>query len=220
MVGFCSCASRSTLLQLGRDYWLVRLRHIKWDRRLSANSMWSQMIVKYATNSPLGNLTLGAKSKNRTSEDEFIHNEDAICLSNIKQAHGRFNTLAGNLSRRVLLILNLSDHRSIATCSIPDRQTLKTSWLSSSNVSRLPYSDFTHLSRSDEVLKLKISRKMGTLKLFQEWYEHLGPKVAIQKSQSFKDGNEDCAWLDDPQMLKITMSNTSSRNNAQSKEVI
>ncbi|GKA24159.1 hypothetical protein Tco_0710192 [Tanacetum coccineum] len=43
------------------------------------------------------------------------------------------------------------------------------------------YSDTEHLSRSDEVLKLKNFKKDATLKLFkstnQERYEHVGPEV-------------------------------------------
>ncbi|GJZ38937.1 hypothetical protein Tco_0585500 [Tanacetum coccineum] len=44
------------------------------------------------------------------------------------------------------------------------------------------YSDTVHLSRSDEVLKLKNFKKDATLKLSkstnQERYEHVGPEVA------------------------------------------
>ncbi|GKB06526.1 hypothetical protein Tco_0834759 [Tanacetum coccineum] len=45
-----------------------------------------------------------------------------------------------------------------------------------------------HLSRSDEVLKLKNFKKDATLKLSkstnQEWYEHVGPEVT--RSQVYK----------------------------------
>ncbi|GJT10511.1 hypothetical protein Tco_0857553 [Tanacetum coccineum] len=45
---------------------------------------------------------------------DFIHYKDGNPASaNIKQAHGRFNTTAGNLVKKILLKLNLSDHMSI-----------------------------------------------------------------------------------------------------------
>ncbi|GJW70631.1 hypothetical protein Tco_0127548 [Tanacetum coccineum] len=62
------------------------------------------------------------------------------------------------------------------------------------------------------VVKLKNSKKDVTLKLFkstnQERYEHVGPEVtSYTRWQDSLRWRRDCAC-----MLKITMSNTSSRN--------
>ncbi|GKD11753.1 hypothetical protein Tco_1196160, partial [Tanacetum coccineum] len=71
----------------------------------------------------------------------------------------RFNTTAGNPVKKILLNLNLSDHRSILTDS-------KTS------ATLIP----------DEVLKLKNFKKDATLKLSKspnlKRYEHVSPEVA------------------------------------------
>ncbi|GJZ76737.1 hypothetical protein Tco_0641409 [Tanacetum coccineum] len=90
-----------------------------------------------------------------------------------------FNTTAGNPVKKILLKLNLSDHRK--------------------------------LKEGGEVLKLKNFKKDATLKLSkssnQEWYEHVGPELATPQ-----DGVKRLCLVDDLKMLKITMSNTSSRN--------
>ncbi|GJW51014.1 hypothetical protein Tco_0092365 [Tanacetum coccineum] len=104
----------------------------------------------------------------------------------------RFNTIAGNPVKKILLKLNLSDHRILK-----DRGEER-------------------LSRSDEVLKLKNFKKDGTLKLFkstnQERYEHVGLEVtSSQDGKVYKMAKRLCL-VDDLKMLKITMSNTSSRN--------
>ncbi|GJR45707.1 hypothetical protein Tco_1313810 [Tanacetum coccineum] len=62
----------------------------------------------------------------------------------------RFNTTAGNPVKKILLKLNLSDHR-----------------LFKDGGGDFRYSDTTHLSRSVEVLKLKNFKKDATLKLFK-----------------------------------------------------
>ncbi|GJW46442.1 hypothetical protein Tco_0078088 [Tanacetum coccineum] len=77
----------------------------------------------------------------------------------------RFNTTAGNPVKKILLKLNLSDHR-----------------LFKDGGGDFRYSDTARLSRSVEVLKLKNFKKDATLKPSkssnQEWYEHVGPEVA------------------------------------------
>ncbi|GJV66415.1 hypothetical protein Tco_1477243 [Tanacetum coccineum] len=82
----------------------------------------------------------------------------------------RFNTTAGNPVKKILLKLNLSDHRILK-----DGGGVK-------EVQRsFRHSDTERLSRSDEVLKLKNFKKDATLKLSkstnQERYEHVGPEV-------------------------------------------
>ncbi|GJT57154.1 hypothetical protein Tco_0992208 [Tanacetum coccineum] len=62
------------------------------------------------------------------------------------------------------------------------------------------HSDTEHLSRSDEVLKLKNFKKDATLKLFkstnQERYEHVGPEVtSLQDGKVYKMAKRDYAWL-------------------------
>ncbi|GJV32690.1 hypothetical protein Tco_1393090 [Tanacetum coccineum] len=85
----------------------------------------------------------------------------------------RFNTTAGNPVKKILLKLNLSDHR-----------------LFKDGDGDFRYSDTTHLSRSVEVLKLKNFKKDATLKLFKN-----GMSMSVQKSQVHKmaklqDGEE------------------------------
>ncbi|GJW76494.1 hypothetical protein Tco_0138176 [Tanacetum coccineum] len=85
----------------------------------------------------------------------------------------RFDTLAGNHVKEILLKLNLPDHRILkdggdGTC--------------------------------DEVLKLKNLKKDALLKLFkltyQERYEHVGPKVtSSQDGKVYKMAKRDYAWL-------------------------
>ncbi|GJV07255.1 hypothetical protein Tco_1344911 [Tanacetum coccineum] len=95
--------------------------------------------------------------------------------------------VAGNPVKKILLKLNLSDHKSILTDLkvSPTNPGIKVKEVQRS----FRHSDTERLSRSDEVLKLKNFKKDATLKLSkstnQERYEH---------------------------SLKITMSNTSSRN--------
>ncbi|GJZ63786.1 hypothetical protein Tco_0620207 [Tanacetum coccineum] len=71
----------------------------------------------------------------------------------------RFNTTAGNPVKKILLQLNLSDHRSIPTDS--KRWSIKVKEVQRS----FRHSDTERLSRSDEVLKLKNFKKDATLKL-------------------------------------------------------
>ncbi|GJU70737.1 hypothetical protein Tco_1262142 [Tanacetum coccineum] len=82
----------------------------------------------------------------------------------------RFNTTAGNPVKKILLKLNLSNHRLFK-----DGGGVKEFQRS------FRHSDTERLSRSDEVLKLKKFKKDATLKLFkstnQERYEHVGPEV-------------------------------------------
>ncbi|GJR95198.1 putative reverse transcriptase domain-containing protein [Tanacetum coccineum] len=82
----------------------------------------------------------------------------------------RFNTTAGNPVKKILLKLNLSDHRILK-----DGGEVKEFQRS------FRHSDTEPLSRSDEVLKLKNFKKYATLKLFkstnQGRYEHVGPEV-------------------------------------------
>ncbi|GKA25782.1 hypothetical protein Tco_0711891 [Tanacetum coccineum] len=100
----------------------------------------------------------------------------------------RFNTTAGNPVKKILLKLNLSDHRLFK-----DGGGVKEFQRSFS------HSDTQRLSRSDEVLKLKNFKKDATLKLFkstnQERYEHVGPEVASSQDGKVSRWRRDCAWL-------------------------
>ncbi|GJX81557.1 hypothetical protein Tco_0331038 [Tanacetum coccineum] len=97
----------------------------------------------------------------------------------------RFNTTAGNPVKKILLKLNLSDHRLIK-----DGGGVKRSFR---------HSDTERLSRSDEVLKLKNFKKDATLRLSkstnQERYEHVGPEVASSQDGKVSRWRRDCAWL-------------------------
>ncbi|GKD86015.1 hypothetical protein Tco_1357169 [Tanacetum coccineum] len=91
----------------------------------------------------------------------------------------RFNTTAGNPVKKILLKLNLSDHRLFK-----DGGGVKEFQRS------FRHSDTERLSRSDEVLKLKNFKKDATLKLFKN-----GMSMSVQKSQVHKmaksqDGKE------------------------------
>ncbi|GJQ95069.1 zf-CCHC domain-containing protein [Tanacetum coccineum] len=106
----------------------------------------------------------------------------------------RFNTTAGNPVKKILLKLNLSDHRSILTDS--KRQNVKAKEFQRS----FRHSDTERLSRSDEVLKLKNFKKDATLKLFkstnQEMYEHVSPEVTRSHGgKIYKMAKQDYAWL-------------------------
>ncbi|GKB78017.1 hypothetical protein Tco_0944912 [Tanacetum coccineum] len=95
----------------------------------------------------------------------------------------RFNTTAGNPVKKILLKLNLSDHRILKYGGEDFR-----------------YSDTERLSQSDEVLKLKNFKKDATLKLFkstnQERYEHVSPEVtSSQDGKVYKMAKRDYAWL-------------------------
>ncbi|GJY23375.1 reverse transcriptase domain-containing protein [Tanacetum coccineum] len=93
-----------------------------------------------------------------------------------------FNTSAGNPVKKILLKLNLSDHR-----------------LFKDGDGDFRYSDTARLSRSVEVLKLKNFKKDATLKLSkssnQEWYEHVGPEVASSQDGKVSRWQRDYAWL-------------------------
>ncbi|GKA57783.1 hypothetical protein Tco_0756971 [Tanacetum coccineum] len=96
----------------------------------------------------------------------------------------RFNTLARNPVKEILLKLNLLDH------------SIKVNEFQRS----FRHSDTERRSRSDEVLKLKNFKKDSTLKLFksknQERYEHVGPKVtSSQDGKVNKMEKRDYAWL-------------------------
>ncbi|GJT49921.1 retrovirus-related pol polyprotein from transposon TNT 1-94 [Tanacetum coccineum] len=100
-----------------------------------------------------------------------------------------FNTTAGNPVKKILLKLNLSDHRLFK-----DGGGVKEFQRS------FRHSDTERLSRSDEVLKLKNFKKDATLKLFkstnQVRYEHVGPTItSSQDGKVNKMAKRDYAWL-------------------------
>ncbi|GJW02359.1 hypothetical protein Tco_1561215 [Tanacetum coccineum] len=77
----------------------------------------------------------------------------------------RFNTSAGNPVKKILLKLNLSDHRlckMVVEC------------------------------RS---VKVKEFQERCNIKAFQEWYEHVGPEVASPQDGKVTRWRRDCAWL-------------------------
>ncbi|GJX14766.1 hypothetical protein Tco_0206524 [Tanacetum coccineum] len=90
---------------------------------------------------------------------------------------------AGNPVKKILLKLNLSDHRILKDGGEDFR-----------------YSDTVRLSRSDEVLKLKNFKKDATLKLSkstnQERYrKHVGPEVTSPQDGKITRWRRDYAWL-------------------------
>ncbi|GKD88881.1 hypothetical protein Tco_1364388, partial [Tanacetum coccineum] len=117
----------------------------------------------------------------------------------------RFNTTAGNPVKKILLKLNLSDHR---TCK--DGDGVKEFQRS------FRHSDTERLSQSDEVLKLKKFKKDATLKLSkstnQEWYDHVGPEVT--RSQDDKVTR----WLICTDIAKITRKRSKPGKNGHETE--
>ncbi|GJT56836.1 hypothetical protein Tco_0991890 [Tanacetum coccineum] len=100
----------------------------------------------------------------------------------------RFNTTAGNPVKKILLKLNLSDHRLFK-----DGGGVKEFQRS------FRHSDTERLSRSDEVLKLKNFKKDVALKFFkttiQERYEHVGSEITNPQDGKVSRWRRDCAWL-------------------------
>ncbi|GJV85214.1 hypothetical protein Tco_1525112 [Tanacetum coccineum] len=121
----------------------------------------------------------------------------------------RFNTTAGNPVKKILLKLNLSDHRLSKDGGVDDVLQVKEFQRS------FRHSDTERLSQSDEVLKLKNFKKYATLKLFkstnQVRYEHVGQTIT-----SSQDGKVNkmakltrLCLVDDLKVFKITYSHTS-----------
>ncbi|GKA98328.1 hypothetical protein Tco_0826265 [Tanacetum coccineum] len=122
----------------------------------------------------------------------------------------RFNTSAGNPVKKILLKLNLSDHRSILTDPMvsptePGRMTKPYSspcFIANCFMQAMKngggdfrYSDTTHLSRSVNVLKLKNFKKDATLKLFKNGMSMSVQKSQVHKMAKFIRWRRDCAWL-------------------------
>ncbi|GJY12974.1 hypothetical protein Tco_0382283 [Tanacetum coccineum] len=77
----------------------------------------------------------------------------------------RFNTSAGNPVKKILLKLNLSDHRlckMVVEC---------------------------------QSVKVKEFQERCNIKAFQEWYEHVGPEVASPQGGKVTSWRRDYAWL-------------------------
>ncbi|GJT12183.1 retrovirus-related pol polyprotein from transposon TNT 1-94 [Tanacetum coccineum] len=88
----------------------------------------------------------------------------------------RFNTTAGNPVKKILLKLNLSDHRKLK-----DGGEVKEFQRS------FRHSDTERLSRSDEVLKLKNFKKDATLKLFKSTNQERESILERAKHKQKKD---------------------------------
>ncbi|GJT92716.1 hypothetical protein Tco_1081561 [Tanacetum coccineum] len=125
------------------------------------------------------------------------------CTLSSKEEKSSYQYTLEILSRKILLKLNLSDHRLFE-----DGGGVKEFQRS------FRHSDTERLSRSDEVLKLKNFKKDATLKLFkstnQERYEHVGPEVtSSQDDKVYKMAKRDYAWLMISRCSMITYSHTS-----------
>ncbi|GJQ93910.1 hypothetical protein Tco_0005049, partial [Tanacetum coccineum] len=98
-----------------------------------------------------------------------------------------FNTTAGNPVKKILLKLNLSDHRlSKMVVEVPD-----SSWLTRS-ITTCSYPIDKHKCQS---VKVKEFQERCNIKAFQEWYEHVGPEVASPQDGKVTRWRRDCAWL-------------------------
>ncbi|GJV02940.1 hypothetical protein Tco_1336509 [Tanacetum coccineum] len=119
----------------------------------------------------------------RGSDTKVIHNDDGNpSRANIKQALGRFNTIAGNPVKEILLKLNLPYHRSILTDS------------KQRSIKLIPY----------EVLKLKNIKKDGYTRFqYQEQYEHVSPEVTrSQESKRSQDDDKRLCLVEDLKKAK------------------
>ncbi|GKB85278.1 hypothetical protein Tco_0957550, partial [Tanacetum coccineum] len=76
-----------------------------------------------------------------------------------------FNTTAGNPVKKILLKLNLSDHR------------------------------LSKMVVECQSVKVKEFQERCNIKAFQEWYEHVGPEVASPQDGKVTRWRRDCAWL-------------------------
>ncbi|GJV23853.1 reverse transcriptase domain-containing protein [Tanacetum coccineum] len=105
----------------------------------------------------------------RYQEDYYVNKDKKNRLMRIDELHKfsvRFNTLAGNPVKKILLKLNLSDHR---LCKM-----------------------VVEKCRS---VKVKEFQERCNIKAFQEWYEHVGPEVASPQGGKVTRWRRDCAWL-------------------------
>ncbi|GJX92612.1 hypothetical protein Tco_0347198 [Tanacetum coccineum] len=126
-----------------------------------------------------------------------IKGEKKEALLTLRQKPERFDTLAGNHVKEILLKLNLPDHRSILTDS---KDTKRWSW------SDKVLSCYRTSSISDEVLKLKnIKKDVYTRFQRQEHYEHVGPEVTrSQEGKRSQDDEKRLCLVDDLKKFKIT----------------
>ncbi|GJX41937.1 hypothetical protein Tco_0256927 [Tanacetum coccineum] len=128
---------------------------------------------------------------------------------------------SGNPVKKILLKLNLSDHRlfkdggGVPASRLQLLYTERILEVTSIKVKEFQrsfcHSNTERLSRSDEVLKLKKFKKDAKLKLFkstnQVRYEHVGPTITRWKS--LQDGETRLCLVDDLKVFKITYSHTS-----------
>ncbi|GJU07371.1 hypothetical protein Tco_1123801 [Tanacetum coccineum] len=152
-----------------------------------------------AYSSPRGFIYQNKDKKNRLMRIDELHKFSDGTLDDVRNALNdrlkgirmQFYTSAENPVKKILLKLNLSDHRKLKDGSEDFR-----------------YSDTKHLSRSDEVLKLKNFKKDAILKLFKSTIKK-GMSMSVQKSQVHKmaksqDGEIRLCLVDDLKVFKIT----------------
>ncbi|GJR03321.1 hypothetical protein Tco_0526305 [Tanacetum coccineum] len=128
--------------------------------------------------SEIGNKADGDRASNTEQTQQGVSYEASYDESNTYVLE-RFNTTAGNPVKKILLKLNLSDHRLFK-----DGGGVKEFQRS------FRHSDTERLSRSDEVLKLKNFKKDATLKLFkstnQERCSRSHSRQAKEQAQDLK----------------------------------
>ncbi|GJR44874.1 hypothetical protein Tco_1312977 [Tanacetum coccineum] len=111
--------------------------------------------------------------KDEEAEDVDVHlyRSMTFCLEHAEYDESntyvleRFNTTAGNPVKKILLKLNLSDHRlckMVVEC---------------------------------QSVKVKEFQERCNIKAFQEWYEHVGPEVASPQGGKVTSWRRDYAWL-------------------------
>ncbi|GJT54209.1 hypothetical protein Tco_0989263 [Tanacetum coccineum] len=105
------------------------------------------------------------------------------------------HTARNSCQERILLNLNQSDHY-VDPHGSKARQTSKSSCEKLKYMFQdFRYSDTAHLSRSDEVLKLKNFKKDATLSFSKKGIMHVGPEVASPQDGKVSRWQRDYAWL-------------------------
>ncbi|GJX17494.1 hypothetical protein Tco_0218326 [Tanacetum coccineum] len=152
-------------LQLGVESYQKKLNLTKPDTYKS-NLRWTRRLYTILRSKRIHLREQKDKKKiDRIDEYTKFSDEHAEYDESNTYVLERFNTTAGNPVKKILLKLNLSDHRlfkMVVEC------------------------------RS---VKVKEFQERCNIKAFQEWYEHVGPEVASPQVGKVTRWRRDCAWL-------------------------
>ncbi|GJR64536.1 hypothetical protein Tco_0010601 [Tanacetum coccineum] len=141
--------------------------------RESARDVYSKRRLLLSDARVKGEFLVIMKNSQKTKDKEDNAKFGDIC--GWKTIRG-FNTTAGNPVKKILLKLNLSDHRS--------------------KKEKDPHGSEGYLKVVEcQSVKVKEFQERCNIKAFQEWYEHVGPEVASPQDGKVTRWRRDCAWL-------------------------